>query len=162
MEYLALKFYTSAMIKDQQSCDQIFLSLSTSDMHEFTRHYTKIVAGNKRKNYHYLITFTLKPNTSCDEENIKLIQDYIISQLTQRPSLQIKEAHIVKELTKNNMPHWHCAVRTHKCIKKDRFNYYIKKYGFIDICKTHAQTLQESINYMSKSNTPTKLSLDIT
>lgn len=103
------------------------------------------------KKYVYLVTFTKK-----DETDDSIIEKYIINQFKRKP-LKITEAHIVKELTKKGKSHWHVAVETEKPLKKDRFNYYIKKYGLIDISKNREQNIQTTLNYISKDNLPTKI-----
>ncbi len=116
----------------------------------------KKIRREEKKLYFYLVTFTLKPSVNNTDDKIGL---YIRKQFEERPPLQIIEAYMVEEKTQNNIPHWHVAVSTNKPLKKDRFNYYIKKYGNIDISKTKAQTLLESINYISKEAIPTKLAV---
>lgn len=106
------------------------------------------------KKYYYMITFTLKPGITTPSESI---EEYIKKQFTERPALGISEAHIVQELTKNGTPHWHVAVISTKHISKDRFNYYTQLYGNIDISKNHSQKISETLNYLSKSGTPTRL-----
>lgn len=106
------------------------------------------------KKYYYLVTFTIKPehNNKSDQ-----IEDYIKQQFTNRPALGVLEAHIVKELTKSGISHWHVALITSKHLAKDRFQYYTQLWGNIDISKNHSQNLNDSINYLSKSGTPTRL-----
>lgn len=110
----------------------------------------------KQKNYFYMLTFTCRDIPTSEGETA--IEKYIIKQLTTRPSLKILESWIVKEYgEENGRVHWHCPVKTAKCLKKDRFNYYVKKYGSIDFSKTKAQTIEEGINYISKKGTPKQL-----
>jgi len=121
--------------------------------------YRKQMKRKQKKYYFYLVTFTLRAEI---EENNKLIEDYIISQFEDRPPLHIEEAYIAQELTKKGKPHWHVAVKTGTCLKKDRFNYYIKKYGFVDISKSNHKSLKESLNYISKDTMPKKLVIKYT
>lgn len=104
--------------------------------------------SKQKKYYYYLITFTLKEDTNDEEK----IHQYIKKQL-QRKALKIVEAHLAKEYTKKGRPHWHASVKSEKYLAKDRFNYFVKKYGNIDISKNNSQTLEESINYINKSTT---------
>lgn len=95
--------------------------------------------------YAYFITFTLKP--SADEEHAqKLIDDTI----NRQEALGLLEMRYVKEHTKAGQAHWHCYVRSTKPIKKDRFNYYIKKCGNIDIKSAKSKDAREIENYMLK------------
>lgn len=104
------------------------------------------------KKYVYLCTFTKKNAEDDDDE----IEKYIKKQFKRKP-LKVVEAYIVKEKTKADVSHWHVAVETEKPLKKDRFNYYIKKYGFIDISKNKEQNIDTTINYISKDILPTKI-----
>lgn len=108
--------------------------------------------------YFYLVTFTLRPEIESSQYDE--IESYIKKQFTERPSLKIKEAHIVRELTKKGVAHWHVSVKTSVPLKKDRFHYYVKKYGQIDISKNKAQNLEDGKNYISKSNIPTALVIE--
>lgn len=104
------------------------------------------------KSHRYMITFTLKDDGYDDNE----VKDYIIKQLKREP-LQIHEAYLCHELTKKGRSHWHAAVTSSRTLKKDRFHYYIKKYGNIDISKTRAQNLEETKNYLSKDSMAIKI-----
>ena len=106
-----------------------------------------------KKDYIYMITFTLKPSYDGPDEEVELF----IEAQAERKALNIKKFVYVKEKTKKGVSHWHALVVTDKCLKKDRFNYYIKKYGNIDISRNKAQTDQEILNYLSKSGTPKQL-----
>lgn len=108
----------------------------------------------KAKKYYYLITFTLRKDMKhlADEA-----EKYIKKQFTERPPLQIQEAYYVRELTKKGMPHWHVSVCSTTPIAKNRFQYYNKKYGFIDVSKSKQKTLTNGMEYLSKSATPEKL-----
>lgn len=105
--------------------------------------------------YYYLVTFTIDPkiNTSSDDE----IESYIKKQFTDRPSLKVLEAHIVKEFTQKGIAHWHVSCKTGKPLKKDRFHYYMRKYGQIDISKNRHKNLNDGLNYISECDTPTRL-----
>lgn len=127
---------------------QVFLSLESSlDRKNFHEEIQKQLKDRDTKSYYYLITFTLKEKPK-DEE---VIQKYIISQMG-RPALHIVKAHYVKEYTKKGIPHWHFAVKSKRHICKNRFNYYVQKFGNIDISKNHCQTLNEMMNYINKES----------
>lgn len=104
------------------------------------------------KTHRYLVTFTLK-NDDFDEDEV---HKYIEKQLHRKP-LKIVQAYLVKEYTKAGRAHWHSALETTKPLKKDRFQYYIKQYGLIDISKTKAQNIEEGINYTSKDSKAIKI-----
>lgn len=114
-----------------------------------TNYYKELEKDNRR--YIYLITFTKKdPNMEDDD-----IEKYIISKF-QKDS--IIEAHMAKEKTKNGVSHWHVSVISKTFItKKPTFQYYIKKYGYVDISKTRSKTLKNGIKYISKDSTPIKI-----
>lgn len=109
------------------------------------------------KHYRYLITFTKdKKKTLPDNDTI---EKYIIKQIKRKP-LNIVTAYYVREGDdKDKQVHWHVVCETTKPLKKDRFNYYIKKFGNIDLSRTKAQNIEEGINYITKDNVPTKLDL---
>lgn len=128
------------------------LSYMTND--SFHKEFVKYVTKKDLKKYRYLITFTLPEDHKHDEDEV---EHYIVKQFQQRPVLQIEKAYMVKERTQKDIAHWHVAVCSTRCLKKDRFNYYIKKYGFVDISKSKAQHLEESLNYISKEVLPKKI-----
>lgn len=110
------------------------------------------------KKYHYLITFTIDPkkHPTVSDELEATIEKYISDQAT-RTGLNVHEMHMVKELHKNGRPHWHCSVTTTKSIKKALFTYYQKIYGHVDLSRSKGENNQDSLDYMSKCGTPTKL-----
>lgn len=120
---------------------------------DFHHHYKKQIIYNIQKKYFYLITFTLDPSKKCTE---KEAEAFIHAQ-AQRQALKIKQFYVSKEKHKSGKPHWHVAIETLKPLKKDRFNYYIKKFGNIDLSRSKAQTISESLNYISKDVEPSKL-----
>lgn len=106
------------------------------------------------KKYYYLVTFTLRKDTFTQADSA---EKYIHSQFKNRPALGVLEAHVVRELTQAGNPHWHVSVSTSRPLAKNRFNYYIKIFGNIDISKNKCQNLNDGLNYISKSNTPIQL-----
>lgn len=108
---------------------------------------------SKPKIYRYLITFTLKPDAVDKADDAEFL---VVSQ-AERKALGFLSFVYVRELTKAGVPHFHCAVETDRILKKDRFNYYIKTYGSVDISPTKAQTIQEALNYISKEAQPKRL-----
>lgn len=139
--------------------DKSIQELSPQDMIYLTNHpkiLSAYVARKDVKKYRYLCTFTLKPSLPA-KDILDEVESYIVKQFRRKP-LQIVSAHIVKEGDGDKLHHhWHVAVETKVPLKKDRFNYYQQKYGFVDIDKTKAQNLEETLNYISKSNTPTEI-----
>ncbi len=123
------------------------------EFHIAFKNYLKL-QDKQNKKYYYMITFTLN-DKSKDEDPIK-INKYIISRL-QRPALKIEKAHIVQELTQQDRPHWHASVISKKYISQDRFKYYTKQYGNIDISKNHSQNYKTMLTYISKSTIPKQI-----
>jgi len=119
--------------------------------------YRDKVHSMQKKKYYYLVTFTLRPDIG--EEGI---EDYIISQFENRIPMQVEKAYIVKEYTKKQKTHWHVSVCTNKFLKKNMFNYYVRKYGFVDIRKSRLNSIEESLNYISKVDTPKELVISYT
>lgn len=112
------------------------------DMSTYLKNKDKVIVK-----YIYMITFTLS-----DKKHYDKAKEYIYRQ-HERKALKILHYHVVEELTKKGIPHWHTAVESEKPLKKDRFNFYTKTYGFVDLSRTKAQTIDSCLNYMSKSNT---------
>lgn len=110
--------------------------------------------GLKRK-FIYLLTFTLRPDKQSSEFSEKA-EEYI-RDISKRDALGIKYLAFVREHTEKGVPHWHVCIETKTALKRNRFQYYEKLYGFIDISRTKGQTTQEALNYMSKEGTPTIL-----
>lgn len=157
MQKLVEKYLAHGDRYEYSESHKLYFSIYDSDRFAFNDEVVRqIKQRNKiKKAYYYMLTFTLKPSIPLEETDS--IESYIKQQLL-RPPLQIEESHIVRELTKCGVPHWHVAIKTGIFLKKNRFNYYIKKYGNIDISKNKGQTLNEMINYMSKVNIPDKVS----
>lgn len=124
--------------------------VSVSKMEEWHEQFKRY--DPKEKSYLYLCTFTKKEPSDDDDT----IEEYIKKQFTRKP-LKVKQAYIAKEKTANNVSHWHVAVETLKALKKDRFNYYIKKYGFVDISKSKGTNIETPLNYISKDTLPLKI-----
>lgn len=111
--------------------------------------------SGKVKTYCYLCTFTKDP-TKVKDVTDDFLFSYVKKQFLREP-LKIVTAYIAQEGgedDENKHVHWHVAVKTTKPLKKDRFNYYIKKYGNIDIDKSKCNTIDEAVNYLSKTSTP--------
>lgn len=141
---------------------KVFLNLPEDDRPDYFMKHREDITRNMRsylktmdqKYHYYMVTFTLKDEM---KEEYDSAESYISSQFTSRPALSIVEAHISQEFTKKGVHHWHVAVKTKKPLCKNRFNYYQKIYGNIDISKTKCQNLQESLNYISKDIIPKQL-----
>ncbi len=152
-DFLALKepfqnLYYMSEVFDKNKC------------REFHKEIKKLLLkqDNKNKRYYYLITFTLSDeNKDADEVNV---YNYIKSRL-QRSALQVEKAHLVIEYTKQDRPHYHASVISKKYISKDRFKYYIKKYGFVDISKNHSQNYETMLKYITKSDIPEQIIGDL-
>lgn len=121
---------------------------------KYRKHYFKFLEIRDKKlnqeNYRYLLTFTLKPE-SVDKADTA--EEYIKTQ-TDREALKIVSFAYVKELTKNKVPHWHAVIETEIPVKRNRFQYYEKLFGHVDISRTKGQTTQEALNYISKDSPP--------
>ena len=104
------------------------------------------------KSYIYMVTFTLKPSF----EDFEKAENYIKDQVN-RDSLGIVNMWYVKELTKAGRPHWHACLITSKTLKRNRFQYYEKLFGHVDVSRTKGQTPQEALNYMAKDGQPIQL-----
>lgn len=114
---------------------------------------------DKDRSYRYLITFTLSPklNTDLDPKDLEKVVEELVVSTAKREALGITYFAFAKEYTKKGVAHWHVAIETTKCLKKNRFQYYTKTYGNVDISKTKGTTLIEALNYISKDTVPTVL-----
>lgn len=112
--------------------------------------FFKYLKGKTIKRYMYLVTFTLKTDSIKDALQA---EEFVKSQ-AERTALQIKKYAYVKELTKQGTPHFHVVVETLKPLKRNRFQYYEKLFGSVDISRTKGQTTQEALQYISKDSTP--------
>lgn len=137
-----------------EEASEAFRKLLMMDPNQIQRLVKDYFKERELKKYCYLITFTLRED--IQDSMIDEVEGYIKKQFLRHP-LRVLEAHLVRELTKTGRPHWHIACRTSRPLKKDRFNYYIKKYGFIDISNSKTQTIDESLNYISKCNAPIQI-----
>lgn len=148
-----VKHFINGTFEDQE---QLYMEvIHRHQQHrEFHREFKKQMRDKNLKFYYYLLTFTLKPSIKPEQYNE--IERFILRQCT-RPALKIREAHYVKEYTKNNIPHWHISVKAARYLPASRFNYYTKHYGFIDINKTTVNSIDESLNYINKESVSIKL-----
>lgn len=118
------------------------------------------IIQDQKKTYIYLVTFTIDPQLNADMDKDELeeaIQTYVDSQVDRQVSLGITYYAYSKEHTKAGQAHWHCVIKTTKPLKKDRFAYYVKSYGNIDISRTKGTTHLEALEYISKETLPTIL-----
>lgn len=147
-----VRFFKAELSVDEIYANRILIQEYTRSKRAFKTAY-ELVHGSGR-GYRYLITFTQDPKKS-GHKSTKALYDYIFKQFKREP-LGVKQAWIVQEgNAKDKHIHWHVAVETTKALKKDRFNYYMKKYGNIDISKTNANTLEHALEYISKEQKPT-------
>jgi len=155
MEICVQRFRKAAVSGDMDTANKIYYDVvHHNEQKLFHKIFLKQLKETEVKTYEYMITFTLKADHPIHK--IQKIENYIVRQVC-RPALQILEAWIVKEKTKQNRDHWHLSVKSKKFISRNRFNYYEKLYGYVDISKSTDKSLQESINYMSKCNIPYQL-----
>lgn len=120
-------------------------------LNEFRTQLVQYLKTKDKKIYIYMVTFTLR-----NKKDYPKAKEYIYRQHL-RKQLGVNSFHVVEELTKSGTPHWHVAIRTEKPLKKNRFNYYTKLYGHVDLSRTKGQTIDSVINYMSKSEVPEQL-----
>lgn len=133
--------------------EQVIVRNRMKDFHMAMIKYCNIKDKNDKR-YFYLITFTL--NDENKDVDPKVVYKYIKNRLL-RPALQAEKIHLVQELTQEGRPHFHASIKSKKFISKDRFKYYVKKYGFVDISKNHSQNYKTMLKYISKSNIPEEL-----
>lgn len=139
--------YQKLVNKDQLTDAEAKLTC-TPEFHEY---FKKQLSRGKR--HYYMLTFTIDANKGDSEEHYDEAEAYVAS-VASRSALQLLQYQYVREYTKKGIPHWHCLAVTTKPLKKDRFHYYKKKFGFVDISKNKAQQSSEIINYISKHSHP--------
>lgn len=149
-------------IKDVKAGLQGAMSPSTQTSPLYSTMFRQALEEVEKENrsYRYLITFTLDPkkgDIKCNKYIAK-VSAYVVKQLRRKP-LGLSNVYFVQEGgdQDNKHIHWHASVTATKPLKKDRFDYYKKLYGNVDISHTKAQTQDEAINYMSKQSTPVLL-----
>lgn len=115
--------------------------------------------NGKVKLYYYMLTFTLDPKKNdFSDDFYDTVEEYICKQMKRTP-LRVTEAHVVREGSDEDQKHthWHASVITEKPLKKDRFSYYQKLYGNIDVSKSQIKSNNEHLDYMSKQSTPKRV-----
>lgn len=150
------RFYqmTSEPLNQSEYFSMLITKYGSNEVHNSFKKYYKQKEIQNRK-YIYMLTFTVSEtlHKKISEELADEIEEYLRAIEKRKSVLKIIKFSLVREYHKNGRPHWHALIETLKCLKKDRFNYYIKKYGFIDISRNKAQTDTEIINYLHKSGT---------
>jgi len=107
----------------------------------------KALRRSDNKEYYYMTTFTLKPTIKPAQYDS--IETYIINRLKET-KLNITEAHIAREHTKQGVPHWHACIKASKYIAKSRFITYVKKFGNVDHSKNKTNSLEDMLEYTNK------------
>lgn len=109
----------------------------------------------KNFQYFYLVTFNLAKKP--DAKTLIAIKRYIVDQFQDRPALKITRAVLVMEYTKAGVEHFHVSCSTKIPLSKDRFNYFTKLYGFVDISKNTTKNLNDGLNYIAEDYAPETL-----
>lgn len=123
---------------------------------QFLRKLRAKIKDDEIKKYIYLVTFTLDPEKNKDlpkEELEEVVTNLVEAQATRIP-LKITYYAYSKEYTKAGQAHWHAVVQTKKPLPKNRFAYYQRSYGNIDISRTKTTTTLEALDYISKDVLP--------
>lgn len=105
------------------------------------------------RKYIYLVTFTLRPEHH-DSTVIHDMAQQHIEGIAKRDALLLEYFSYSKEHTKAGVPHWHAVLVSKNSIKKNRFQYYEKLFGNVDISRTKGQSHQPAIDYISKETIP--------
>lgn len=159
--YMSGKAYVEHMLscpynEYSDPCPKLINSIiKNSDIALFSRQIKKAIQKINER-FLYMLTFTVDLNKKKieTEGDIKEIEDYIIKLLLSKSLKHILRSHIVYEVGENGNHHWHVYAECSKCLKKDRFNTYIKKYGNIDISRNKTDNEETILSYMAKSNIP--------
>jgi len=127
----------------------IFMQLMKYPYKSFEREFRRL--HKSRQPNVYMLTFTLREMKDADSARAYIYRQH------ERPALEMVEYAVSEELTKKKMPHWHALIVCKKLLKKDRFNYYEKKFGFIDFSRNRHNNSDDVLKYISKENKPTVL-----
>ena len=140
----------------------------TSEYQNYVRRTTDWIKSNKKrlfpkpknpgdkgqKEYWYLITFTY--STKKHQRTPAHFHRDILDIFKRK--LNITYAELVQETHKDGRPHYHAAVCSSSCIKINRFNTFIKRYGSgairIDASNpANPDPLKSLQKYINKENT---------
>lgn len=156
---MSIYTYEEFIMRANDSLDddpKLMRTFCSAEFPAYFRRRIEELATQMEKKYRYLLTFTVREVPDDEDE----IENYIILQM-KRPPLKIYNAYIVKEYGgQNGRVHWHVAVESLRALKKDRFHYYQKKYGLLEVNRTKAQNLHETLNYISKDDIPRRIVAD--
>ncbi len=153
IEFLEKDYFS----RDWYYNEEVIQKKRMTEFHKAIIKYCNI-KDKKDKRYYYLITFTLSDENK-DVDPTKVYK-YIKTRL-KAEGLKVVKAHLVQELTQQGRPHWHASVKSSKYISKDRFKYYVNKFGFVDINKNHSQNYETMYKYITKSNTAEQIKGDL-
>lgn len=142
-------------LEKKESVEHLVHHISRSSFHS---EFTKQLKARDVKKYIYMVTFTIDPKIHpiLTEELEDQIETFIIKQ-GERPALKVLEMEFAKEAHKDGRPHWHALVVTSKPLAKNRFNYYISKFGNVDVRKNNQGTTEEIKNYINKDSKSCKI-----
>lgn len=159
--YMSGQQYVNHMLecpyKDYSNpCPKLINSIiKNSDIVLFSNQIRKAIKKINER-YLYMLTFTvdLKKRKIETDDDITEIENYIIKLLRSKSLKHILRSHIVYEIGSSGNHHWHVYAECSSCLRKDRFNTYIKRYGNVDISRNKTDDEETIITYMSKSGTP--------
>lgn len=104
-----------------------------------------------KKVYKYMLTFTIDPKKVQGQNDTK-VQDSIelyISKLLK--DSKYEKVYYVKEHADSNC-HWHAVIYSNNRFKQQDIAYYKKKYGNVDISRSHDISDEHTMKYLSKEN----------
>lgn len=141
---------------DLSTLDSGFLKWVKETKPTMYMHHLDLVNG-KVKKYYYMYTFTLDPSKGPHDTDE--VEAYIIKQFKRKP-LQVTDAYIAKEGDGTGKHiHWHVSFSALKSVDISQFRYYTRKYGNIDPSESRVDSMEESLNYISKEATPARIAL---
>ena len=107
------------------------------------------ITYSPKKIYKYMLTFTLDPkkvNDITSNDVQKKIESYIVSLFKDSRFIRV---YYVKEHAQSNC-HWHVVIYMNNCFKQDHIRYYRKKYGNVDVSRSHELSDEHTQKYLSK------------
>lgn len=113
--------------------------------------YVKKLKPNNK--YQYIITFTIDPKLNeINDELIKKVENYILNLKPFRESNEntLRCDYVREGDGKEKHIHWHFSIISKVFIIKKVFNYYEKKFGFVQISKSSDKNYKNRLDYINK------------
>lgn len=137
----------------ESACNKAIISLVRNSGCMLFQNQIKREIKKLNERFIYMLTFTIDTSkkTISTTDDIKQIEDYIIKLLNSKSLSHIIKSHLTYEIGKSGNHHWHVYAECSRCLKKDRFKTYIKKYGNVDISRSKTNNTEHIMKYINKT-----------